>query len=398
MSTETAETSIVTDQVLEKAALFVYDLFKERLPEDITYHSYGHTLETASAAEKIGKKEGLDEEELFLVTLAAWFHDIGFVEGRDEHEKRSAGIAREFLQKEGLDENQILEIERLIISTKYDHEPEDLLESVLHDADFVHLGKRKKFFQFSEKLRREWEEQREEDYTEQEWVELQLRFLTTTDFKTDYAKKRYGKNRAENLKTVQSRLGQLLHDDVRIKVSDTPSRGIETMFRTAYRNHINLSQIADSKANIMISINAILMSIIVSFVSTRLADSSNVWLLVPAAAMLVTSLVAIVFAILGTRPKVTSEVFSLEDVRRNRANILFFGNFVNMSPADFNVGMREIMSDWDMLYDSMIHDLYSLGQVLQKKYRLLWYSYSVFMAGLILTVVLFAILYFNVGF
>jgi len=170
------------------------------------------------------------------------------------------------------------------------------------------------------------------------------------------------------------------------------------MFRTAYRNHINLSQIADSKANIMISINAILMSIIVSFVSTRLTDAANVWLLVPAVTMLMTSLVAIIFAILGTRPKVTSEVFSLEDVRRNRANILFFGNFVNMSRSEFAVGMREIMADWDMLYDSMIHDLYSLGLVLQKKYRLLWFSYSVFMVGLILTVVLFGIFYFNVGF
>ncbi|MEX1054764.1 MAG: Pycsar system effector family protein, partial [Rhodothermales bacterium] len=302
------------------------------------------------------------------------------------------------LEKEGLDETSISEVERLILSTKSDQEPVDLLESVLHDADLIHLGKRKKFFRFSEKLRREWEGERGREYSELEWAEVQLKFLTTTDFKTDYARKKYGKNRRQNLKTVQSRISELLSDEVRKNGSDTPSRGIETMFRTAYRNHINLSQIADSKANIMISINAILMSIIVSFVSTRLADAANVWLLIPATTMLITSLVAIVFAILGARPKVTSEVFSLEDVRRNRANILFFGNFVNMSPSEFNIGMREIMTDWDKLYDSMIHDLYSLGQVLQKKYRLLWYSYSVFMAGLILTVVLFVIFYFNVGF
>ncbi|MEX0747532.1 MAG: Pycsar system effector family protein, partial [Rhodothermales bacterium] len=378
MRTETADNSSTTIHLVDRASLFLYDLFKERLPEDVTYHSYEHTVETAKAAEDIGRKEGLDDDQLLLVTLAAWFHDAGFVEGRDEHEKRSAMLAREYLEKEGLDETSISEVERLILSTKSDQEPVDLLESVLHDADLIHLGKRKKFFRFSEKLRREWEGERGREYSELEWAEVQLKFLTTTDFKTDYARKKYGKNRRQNLKTVQSRISELLSDEVRKNGSDTPSRGVETMFRTAYRNHINLSQIADSKANIMISINAILMSIIVSFVSTRLADAANVWLLIPATTMLITSLVAIVFAILGARPKVTSEVFSLEDVRRNRANILFFGNFVNMSPSEFNIGMREIMTDWDKLYDSMIHDLYSLGLVLQKKYRLLWFSYTVF--------------------
>ena len=399
MKVETAEKVSPADLLIARTSSHVYELFKERLPEEITYHSYGHTLETARAAEKIGRKEGLKNGELHLVLLAAWMHDIGFIEGGDDHEQRSAAMAREFLEGEGQSEDKIREVERLILSTHRDHEPLDLSEKVLHDADIVHIGKRKKFFRLSERLRREWEQRQGREYSEQEWTELQLKFLTTTSFKTAYARKRYGDTRLENLETVQKRLAELLNSSVRTKkeITKTPSRGVETMFRTAYRNHINLSQIADSKANIMISINAILMSIIISFVSTRLQDPGSVWLLVPSVSMLLTSLAAIIFAILGTRPKVTSEVFTLEDVRRNRANILFFGNFVNMSPDEFTMGMREIMDDWDKLYDSMIHDLYSLGQVLQKKYRLLWFSYSVFMGGLILTVGLFVIFYLNVG-
>jgi predicted metal-dependent HD superfamily phosphohydrolase len=387
------------DLLIEKASSYAYELFKEKLPADVTYHSYEHTLETARAAEKIGRSEGLGERELRLVLLAAWLHDVGFVEGGEEHERRSAEIAGEFLEQEGLTTREIEEIQRLILSTHLDHEPRDLSEMVLHDADIVHIGKEKKFFRYSERLRKEWEERRGKDYSEQEWAELQLKFLSRTDFKTRYARKQYGKTRLQNLKLVQGRLAELLNASVSGKkeITKAPSRGVETMFRTAYRNHINLSQIADSKANIMISINAILMSIIVSFVSTQLTNVANVWLLAPAVSMLVTSLAAIVFAILGARPKVTSKIFTLDDVRRNRANILFFGNFVNMSPEEFNIGMREIMDDWDKLYDSMIHDLYSLGQVLQRKYRLLWFSYSVFMSGLVLTVFLFVIFYFNVG-
>lgn len=382
-----------------RASAYVYELFKRDLPEDALYHSYEHTVETAKAVDTLGREEGLDEEELLLTSLAAWFHDAGYVEGAEGHEKRSARIAKKFMDEEEISDDRAKRVVRLILSTKSNHEPSTLAEKVLHDADIAHIGKKKKFFRYSERLRKELELREGRTFTEQEWTEMQLDFLTKTDFKTDAGRRLYGKKRRANLKAVQEKLAQLLNEPKDLPTADPdkkiPSRGIETMFRTAYRNHINLSQIADSKANIMISINAILMSIIVSFISTRLQEDA--WLLIPAGIMLVTSLVAIIFAILGARPKVTSQYYSLEDVRRNRANILFFGNFVNMPLQEFSTGMHELMNDWDKLYDSMINDLYSLGQVLQRKYRLLWLSYSSFMFGLIVTVVMFFILYFDVG-
>ena len=161
------------------------------------------------------------------------------------------------------------------------------------------------------------------------------------------------------------------------------------MFRSAYRNHINLSSIADSKANIMISINAILMSIIISYVGSRIGTQP--WMLVPSATILVTSLIAITFAILSARPKVTSDEPTLQEVREKRANLLFFGNFVRMPQDQFLKGIHELMEEGDMVYDQMALDLYGLGLVLQRKYRLLWISYTVFMAGLALSVVLFFI-------
>lgn len=388
------------EQILTaKASAFVYELFKNDLPKSALYHSYEHTVETAKAAEKIGREEDLDEESLFLVLLAAWFHDAGFVEGHDNHEKRSVRIAREFLEEHGLSDDQIDQVAQLILSTRPDHQPTNLPEEVLHDADIVHIGKKKKFFRYSARLRKELEQREDRTFSDQEWTEMQLDFLTRTDFATESARKRYGDKRKANLTAVQEKLADILNEPKKLPRAEvdkkSPSRGIETMFRTAYRNHINLSQIADSKANIMISINAILMSIVVSFISTRLQE--DVWLLIPAGVMLVTSLVAIIFAILGARPKVTSKYYSLEDVRRNEANILFFGNFVNMPLKEFATGMHELMDDWDKLYDSMINDLYSLGQVLQRKYRLLWLSYSSFMFGLIVTVVVFFVLYFDIG-
>lgn len=399
MSTQTIEKAPEADLLIARASAYVYELFKERLPTEFIYHSYEHTVETAKAAAEIGQEEGLEDEDLLLVQLAAWFHDAGFVDGYDDHEQRSVHVAREFLADQGLTDDQLDEIERLILSTHTDHEPRTHREEVLHDADVVHIGKKKKFFRYSERLRKEWEERDGREFSDQEWAEIQLEFLSRTDFRTEYAREKWGKKRERNLKVVQRKLAETLNEEKALPKVDvdkkSPSRGIETMFRTAYRNHINLSSIADSKANIMISVNAILMSIIVSFISTRLQQDP--WLMIPASCMLVTSLAAIIFAILAARPKVTSQYYTIEDVHRNRANILFFGNFVNMELGEFTTAMREIMQDWDKLYDTMISDMYSLGAVLKRKYRLLWFSYSIFMAGLVVTVTVFMLLFFEIG-
>ncbi len=401
MALALTETPPTPELLLPEASAYVYTLFKEKLPPDILYHTYEHTVEVADAAVRIGKKTPLPKGKLPLIELAAWFHDAGFTETYDGHEEAGVRIANAYLHSRGLPEPQIHAVAALIRATRSGHAPQDAAEEVLHDADLVHTGK-KNFFERSERLRREWETYLGRTFSDQGWTELQLDFLNRSPFLTAYAAEKYGGRRLKNLRLIQRRLAATLAAEQAAAapgppaeepvLREAPSRGVETMFRSTYRNHVSLSSMADSKANIMISVNAILMSIIISFVSSRL--QTNPWLMVPSATLLITALVAIVYAILSARPKVTNKVFTLEDVRQNRSNILFFGNFVNMDPADFSVGMKELMLDWDRLYDNMISDIYSLGQVLSKKYRLLWISYTVFMTGLALSVILFMILFF----
>lgn len=385
------------EDLIPEAATYVYDLFKEHLPATIVFHTYRHTVDVADTAAKIARKSELDEAAQALIVLAAWFHDSGFTERYEDHEAASARIARRFLVDQGLPEADVETVERLILATRPDHAPEDLPERVLRDADISHIGKRK-FDTYSALLREEWAQHHEQAFSDREWLERQMAFVSKHDFATAYARDQYGDRRRKNLRDLRRQLAEALDAEKgRVTPSDeeVPKRGRETLFRSTYRTHINLSAIADAKANIMISINAILMSIIVSFVSTRFSSQEVVqmWLMIPAGTLLVFCLGAIIYAILSARPKVTSEVFTLEDVRKNRSNLLFFGNFVNMPLDKFTLGMREIIEDYDMLYDSMIHDLYGLGLVLQKKYKMLWISYTVFMVGLSISVVLFIVLF-----
>src|SRR5690606_3309654 len=128
------------DVLLGRASAFVYTLFKEKLPETILYHSYQHTVDVAREADRLGRKAGLDDADQVLVTLAAWFHDVGFTETYDDHEEAGARIATAYLQEQGLAPEQVDEVVRLIRSTHAAREPQDLCEEVLHDADLAHVG------------------------------------------------------------------------------------------------------------------------------------------------------------------------------------------------------------------------------------------------------------------
>lgn len=165
------------------------------------------------------------------------------------------------------------------------------------------------------------------------------------------------------------------------------SRGIETMFRTSYRTHMDLSALADRKANIMISINGLIISIILAAISPKI--DANPWLLAPTAVLLIACMISIVYAVIAARPRVSSAVITLDDVRDRKANILFFGHFVTLSQEDYIRGMTELLQNTDQLYHSMIRDIYGLGLVLRRKFELLRVSYTVFMFGLVFGILMF---------
>ncbi|MFT4605077.1 MAG: hypothetical protein ACI9W4_001816 [Rhodothermales bacterium] len=165
------------------------------------------------------------------------------------------------------------------------------------------------------------------------------------------------------------------------------AKGVETMFKTSYRVHMDLSSLADAKANILISINGIIISIIIASISPKI--DSNPWLLIPTSILLLTCLVSIIYAVRAARPRVSSTLLTLDDIRENRANILFFGHFVNLSQDDYLTGMMEILQRPDVLYSQMTRDIYGLGSVLIRKFELLRVAYTVFMIGLTIGILTF---------
>jgi hypothetical protein len=161
------------------------------------------------------------------------------------------------------------------------------------------------------------------------------------------------------------------------------------MFRNTVRTHVEFSAMADSKANIMISINTLIIGIIVTTLLRKLVEYP--YLTIPTFIMLAVCLTCIIFAVFVTRPSITSGTFTKLDIEQKKTNLLFFGNFFNMPLGDFQWGMDQLMHDKDYLYGSMVKDFYFLGQVLGRKYKYLRICYNIFMYGLIIAVAAYTI-------
>jgi Family of unknown function (DUF5706) len=154
-------------------------------------------------------------------------------------------------------------------------------------------------------------------------------------------------------------------------------RGIETLFRVTFQNNIQLSQLADGKASMLISINGVIISIVIALIVPRIQSLGLEF--IPALVLLLGGMISLTFAIISSRPRLSLSTVSLEDIRANRASILFFGNFCKMPLPDFEAGMHMLMDDGDVLYDNMIRQIHAMGQVLATKYQLLKMAYLVFL-------------------
>jgi len=160
-------------------------------------------------------------------------------------------------------------------------------------------------------------------------------------------------------------------------------RSADSLFRTIVGNHFRLSQMADNKAHIMITICAG----IIGFSIKQLFDPQ---LMYATATIILTSLVSLIFAVYSTMPKLGTQLSP--DPKDPNFNVIFFSNFVHMPYEQFERQMEALIRDQRSIHQSLIKDLYSLGKVLdEKKYRYLRYCYQTFLAGLVLSAIVFGI-------
>ena len=398
----------MTNNIYKQVEKYVSELFEANPKPKLIFHSFEHTRNIVKRTEEIAAHYKLSEREMLAVYIAAWFHDTGHLfTGPENHEEKSVELMRSFMQTHMADEELTKIIAGCIMATKRSIEPTTLLEQIVCDADTYHLGT-KEFKKTNKQVRKELAHDSKDPITKTEWDLRTLEFLEKHKYYTSYCKELLEKGKQANIeklreRTIASTVSKADADKLFTTDKDEAkqakqnnslvSKGIQTMLRLASGNHLRLSDMADRKANILISVNAIIISVSISVLFRKFDENPE--LTYPTIIFIGFSVVTIVLAILATRPVISTGQFNKEDIMNKKTNLMFFGNFYKSTLEDYKWGMSIMMRDPEYLYSSLIKDVYYLGVVLGRKYKLLRIAYNVFMIGIVISVIAFTYFMFT---
>ena len=407
--------------IAEVASDFVFELFKNKLPSHYIYHNYRHTEEVAEAARKIAGKMNLSEEDTEIVTLAAWFHDTGFIERSQNHEDASIEIAKKFLSEHNYSNEKTEKIIGCINATRYPQSPKNILEEIIADADLFHIGT-KDYNGRSDLLRIEWEKAANKNYTDLEWLKINTDFLAGHKFYTRYAKKTLDESKAETLvklqkefrkksdkdKNSEKKRQELISEKIALKEelkensgskisSDTNAENTkrsELFLSNAVSYSIQTNGLADRKAINMLSINSVLF-IISGFLSLFITkyDTDNM-LLIPMLILLITSVVCLLFSVMTAFP--VSRKLNDPDNRTGNKSLNISGSEMNSLSGhiEFEKKLKESFNnDSEFATKNYAEEYYYNSKDIIRKNKYIRFCYTVFLYGLIASLIAYAVAY-----
>jgi predicted metal-dependent HD superfamily phosphohydrolase len=400
--------------ILKQAEQYVTGLYNSAQQKNLVYHSIDHTRRVVNHVNEIASHYELPEKDIIILNIAAWFHDVGHIyQDPGGHEDKSVEVMKKWLETKDIYAALSGEIEQTILHTRLDTQPENLLHQIIKDADTYHFGT--KDFKEADKLMKKEMKLRNLTTILMDWEKNTLALLEHHQFYTDYCKNLLEERKQKNIEKLREKLS--INDNINVTQTLIPepdkkekdkdkrkeakeqagfiTKGIQTMLRLTSENHMRLSEMADNKANILISVNAIIISVILSVLIRKIEVDRH--LTIPTMIFLFSSLATIVLAILATRPKITKGNFTRDQILTRQTNLLFFGNFHKATLDEYKWGMSTMMRDPNYLYGSLVDDIYYLGIVLARKYRLVRIAYNIFMIGIVTSAIAFiiAITFFN---
>jgi predicted metal-dependent HD superfamily phosphohydrolase len=393
--------------LLHETALFIKEYYNSEFSSDFSFHNYNRAITIVRTCMTLGVQEGLKKEELKTLQLAAWFLETGYSKDYYNYQTASAALAKNYLQEKGVDDEIKNTIEEIILSTRIPQQPVTLVAQVLCDASMYHLGE-KKIRHAMENLRMEQQKAGGKEYSDNEWMAECSNMINDHFYFTPAARKLFEKKKRKQKALLQKRPDDLQNSQ-EVPTNHPPSlskdeksfdvviedikleRGVETLFRITERRHIELAARAHDKASLLISVNSIVLSIVLSVLITKLEE--NKFLLFPTLLLVITCVSVIVLAIISTRPRFINKNDKSKNAQDGEFNILYFGDFSTLSLTDYKKAMKETYKNKNELYDSLSRDIYYQGIILLRRYRYIKIAYNVFMYGFVIAILSFIIAY-----
>lgn len=400
----------INKSIPENASDHVFELMKDKLPGIYVYHNYKHTEEVVESVKKLAGKQNLNADDIEIVTLAAWFHDIGFIEKSINHEDASVKIAEEYLRSINYSEEKIAKVIGCINATRYPQLPKNYLEEIIADADLLHLGT-KEYYDRTELLRIEWERSENKKFTDLEWLKINIDFLTAHKYFTKYALKNYDEGKTEKLIKLQKLYRKKIKEAENFKIEKdkfdfkneelsfkkeslkqvdmiTDSERHESIYISVSKL-FNQRNAIDGKANVMLIINSIFILLtLILFIFDQNIDQK---FYLPIFILLATSLLCIIYSVFESITDAKSKNHDKNGIHGNSQNPFLISNFPKISLKEFSAKTNHQLNNKEELLESFIADFYFFSKEVLKKQEYLRICFLIFTYGILLSVIVFAI-------
>ncbi|MFB9056752.1 Pycsar system effector family protein [Mariniflexile ostreae] len=355
--------------------------------------------------EKIIKEDQIENIDFNCLRIANYIINIEQAKNKSKtfdfkNAEISVGeVVREMEEKFELESEIINKVKTIVIESFPFNEPQLLEAKIISDANIMDFACN----QGRDRLKQMYEQMILKDlkFSKRNWYDVLINILesykTTTNFGQTVVQPKINKlykSLKKERKALENQNNLILQKELKIsdeeikklkkdlgKIKGRDDRGIQTLFRNTSRNHYTLNRMVDAKASIMITVNSIILSLILSgIIGKSSAELSNDY--VPSIIFSIVNLLSITFAIISIAPNKTQGNFTEEEIRSKKGNLLYFGNFHNMQYRDFEWAFLQMLQDKDYLYTSMIRDFYYQSQILHRKYVHLRLSLYIFLFGL----------------
>jgi len=387
-------------------------------PEAIIYHDIDYAQRLIKNVERISKTEKLSVEDTETAKIIAWAFTTGFDKLKSNFD---SGVFDNNLSENAINNATDVFKELEIEDTPYAEKillalerinmprvPETAIEKVVCDSITADLVCRDD----DSVLKKIYQEilLHDVNLSKSNWYDVIINMSSQVNLHTEYGKAEIAPKLKAVIDSVKQEQKSILDATQKVitkelEISDKElkklkkrvknmkgrdDRAIQTLMRTTSKNHYTLNEMVDKKANIMITVNSIILSLVISGIIGK-AELQHPIHYLPVAMLATTSICSIVFAILSILPNRTQGIFTEEEIRGKQGNLLYFGNFHDMKQRDYEWGMLQMMNDSEYLYSSMVRDIYYLGQILYSKYSLIRWSLRIFLGGFVLSLITFAI-------
>ena len=366
-------------------------------------HSSKRLLADEATLMTLAESEALGETIRETLKVALLFHYVGFAADYTNPQAASFEQAKVLLADSSIG---VVVIEYLLKSQYKKTSPENSVEAVFRDT-INRFWSDKKMRKRLDALKKEQLANLSLKTSDETWLKTQESALKKITYFTNYATTNWTPNLAASKAEIKKSLKKLAVEEDNIlmeelgvdtaklkdlkkklsKMESYPERGIETWFRLTSKNLYTRRSIVDTKSNIVMTVNTIIMSVGLGSIYPLLGDDPH--LIYGLAPLVIANVFSIAFAIFATRPKIRKGKFDRQNVLDKKAGLMTFDDFYNASFEDYEWSVQQMMQDKEYLYKTIIQDVYDVGVDLAKRYQYLRMAYQIFLVGIIISVVLF---------